>query len=211
MPDVRAMLSEVRGELEVIDRYTVELRTVEETAWGLGLEWRVELARTAPELRIVQRVSNRGTERRYVGIWSLAVFTEGTTLTIPYERTASVPAGYPHAVYVFPWMNLADGRIASDAEGVRLQLRRGPEAGPVKLGLVQKAGRYYAERGGVRWEFTAPYESDALYPEGGANVTVYASPANGVEIMGEGEVMGPLVILDPGQTTTLTQTVRVVE
>ena len=208
---LRGMLSEQPAALEVVDARTIRLRTIELNEWGLRLEWEARIDDTSPELTIRQRIMNEGDTHRYIGVWSIVLFAQGTTFRIPFERSAAVPRGNPNVVAVFPYTNLADARISSTEAQLRLEIREGPETGAVKLGLGEMDGRILVERGGAVLEMTSPYLPDAIYPEGGWNVTVFASPANRPDPAGEAEHMGPLQLLGLKESADLLLTVRLVD
>lgn len=193
----RDMLSEEPAALEVVSDHRIRMRTLAPNAWGLVLEWEVELDATEPRLTIIHRIHNTAELHRQVGIWSVAALSPDTQIRVPFVRSKAVPRGYPNNVAVFPFTDLQDGRISSTEQFLQLDIREGREAGPVKLGLVQPEGRVQVRRGEWLLEFTAPYLPDALYPEGGSNVTLYTSPATSPTTMGEVEHMGPLEIVSP--------------
>jgi hypothetical protein len=208
---VRDMLSEEAAEVGSLDRYEIRMHTLKPNRWGLVLEWVARLEDTVPGIRLIQRIHNRGRETHTLGIWSIAAFSQDTRLRIPFRRSASLSLDHPNEVSVFPYTNLGDGRIRSTREFLEVRLLSGSQPQSIKLGMVQPDGRVQALRQNQVLEMSAPYEVGAQYPEGGANVTVYACPADQPEIFGEAEVVGPLQLLAPGESVQLSIRIRVGE
>ncbi|MGC9449924.1 MAG: hypothetical protein ACP5I4_00635 [Oceanipulchritudo sp.] len=200
---LRDMLSGQPASMEFVSEREIRLKTLNPNEWGLVLEWVVTLEEDRPAITILQRIHNEGEVHRYVGIWSLAAFPADCVFRIPFARSPHVPRDFPNNIAVFPWTDIGDTRISSTREYLQLEIREGQEDGNVKLGLVQPQGRIDVLKQGIVLEFTAPYDPDAEYPEGGSNVTIYASPANRPTTMGEVEHMGPLEVLAPGKAMEL--------
>jgi hypothetical protein len=209
IPALRDMLSEEAADILSHDETEIRMESRQPNRWGLVLEWVARLEDTGSEIQLIQRIHNRGQETHTIGIWSIAAFSQNTRLRIPFVRPASLSLDHPNRISVFTYTNLGDGRILSTPEFLEVNLMRGSQSESIKLGLVQPEGRVQAFRGNQFLEMSAPYEVGALYPEGGANVTVYACPADQADIFGEAEVMGPLQLLEPGKSMELPVRVRV--
>ena len=205
----RAMLSEQPASMEVVSELEIRLKILQPNEWGLVLEWVVTLDADQPSMTILQRIHNEGDTERFLGIWSLAAFPADCTFRVPFVRSSHIPRDFPNAIAVFPWTDIGDGRISSTREYLQLEIREGEEDGNVKLGLVQPQGRIDVLTQGLLLEFTAPHAADAEYPERGSNVTIYASPANRPDTMGEVENMGPLEVLAPGKSMELPVRIRI--
>jgi hypothetical protein len=199
----RAMLSEEAAVFEALGDQEIRLKTVQPNEWDLVLEWVVTLEENSPCLTVLQRIHNVGDTRRYLGIWSLGAFPVDSIFQVPFARSKHLPKDFPNNIAVFPWTDIGDTRISSTREYLQLDVREGDEDGNVKLGLVQPDGCIIVRRDDIQLEFTAPYDPLADYPEGGSNVTIYASPANRPTTMGEVEHMGPLELLAPGESIEL--------
>jgi hypothetical protein len=195
---LRDMLSEEASEVGALDPSEIRMQTFEPNRWGLVLEWVARLEDTGPEIQLTQRIHNHGQETHYLGIWSIAAFSQDTRIRIPFGRPASLSLDHPNRIAVFPYTNIGDGRILSTPEFIEVNLLRGSQSESIKLGMVQSKGRVLALRENQVLEMSAPYEVGTQYPEGGSNVTVFSCPADQADIFGEAEVMGPLQLLEPG-------------
>ena len=205
---IRDMLSEEPAAVLFKDDGEIRMETKEPNPWGLHLEWVARLDPVEGELHLLQRIHNRGSGRLYLGLWTIAAVAPDTVLRIPFDRSPTLGQEHPNQIAVFPYTDLGDARIKTSRKDLQVQIRRGVEAGGIKLGLVQPEGRVQVIRGGSLFEMQSPYESDALYPEGGMNVTVYASGGASENVFGEAEIMGPLQMLEPGETMELPLVVR---
>jgi hypothetical protein len=207
----RDMLSEEAADVRSHEGTKLRMESKAPNRWGLVLEWIAGLEDSAPEMQVIQRIHNRGQETLYLGIWSIAAFSEDTRLRIPFARSDSLLADHPNQIAVFPYTNMGDSRIHSTPDFLQVKIRKGSEGQSIKLGLVQSEGRVLALGSDTVMEMSAPYHADALYPEGGMNVSVYASPADPAGIFGEAEVMGPLQLLEPGESVALSLRIRLAE
>lgn len=205
---LRDLLSESPAVVEVVSENEVRLIQKKKNRIGLRLEWRVRLDPDQPVLEIVHQLHYAGEFPIHVGIWILIAVAPETVLRVPFTRTPNLPSNFPNSIAVFPYTNLADNRISSTKDSVSVAIREGTEAGSLKVGIVQWDGSIDIEQSGLRLQSRVPYDPMATYPEGGSNVTLYASPANRPDAMGEAEHLGPLRILNPGQSIELLQTLR---
>jgi hypothetical protein len=208
---LRDLLSETPGTVERLSNTELRILASSDNRLGLNLEWLVHLGDREPLLEIVHRVHHNGDTPLHIGIWSLIAVAPETVLRVPFSRSPNLPRNSPNDIAVFPFTNLADTRIHSSPESLTVSIRQGVEDGSLKLGLVQWDGRLLVERGAIVLESSVPYDPAALYPEGGSNITLYASPANRPDTMGEGEHVGPLRILKPGQSIEMRQTLRLLD
>lgn len=206
---LRDLVSECPGMVESGYSDDLILKASCENVLGLELEWRVRLNPEKPVLEIVHVLHHHGNLPLHVAAWGLIAVGPGTVLEVPFSRSPNVPITFPNDIAVFPFTTLPDGRISSDKEALRLDIREGTEDGNIKLGLVQRNGLLLIKRGGRVLESRVAYDPAADYPEGGSNITLYASPADSPSPMGEGEHVGPLRILKPGESLELRQTLRV--
>jgi len=211
LPGKRDVLSELPANGEQLDPHTLHFTTGTEESAGLRLEWVAVIDPDEAELTLTQRVHNEGTEAVYAGLWTLLAFDTGITIEIPFDERPYTPGGFPRPVHIFPWSNIGDDRISSDTEAFFLRIEKGDHPQSFKAGMVSHSGKFKVHGFGQVLESTVPYEPTAQYPEGGSNITVYASPGNRDVLMGEGEHMGPLVYLDPGKSMELVQALRMHE
>ena len=206
---VRDMLSEIPAQLEADGDHSLRLWTEPESRHGLWLEWEVRARPDEPVLEITHRIHNTGAEPFHGGIWILAAYEPRTLIEVPFDPRPHIPGNHPHPVYIWPWSDIGDDRIASNDTGFLLDIRRGPYPASFKAGLVIHHGSFRATHAGQAMKSTVAYDPTAHYPEGGANITVYASPGNSDGAMGEGEHVGPLVWLEPEASMEQHQVIRI--
>ncbi|MEX0326301.1 MAG: hypothetical protein AB3N33_09465 [Puniceicoccaceae bacterium] len=205
---LRDSLSEVPAQAMKISEN--EYRFIAEAAnpLGLELEWLVRLDSDNPSLEILHRINNKGEMRPFLSIWSLIALGPGSLIQVPFSRSLNLSKNHPNDLAVFPYTDLSDGRISTSRDGLSLSIREGLESGSVKLGIVQQDGRLLVECHGLDLESIVPFDPMAEYPEGGSNITLYASPANRPDTMGEAEHVGPLRVLNLGESIEMVQTLR---
>jgi hypothetical protein len=206
---VRDMLSEIPGQLEADGDHSLRLWTEPEPGHSLWLEWEVRVRPDEPVLEITHRIHNTGAEPFHGGIWILAAYEPRTLIEVPFDKRPHIPGNYPNPVYIWPWSDIGDDRIASNDTGFLLDIRRGPYPASFKGGLVAHHGTFRATHAGQVMESTVAHDPTAHYPEGGANLTVFASPGNSDGAMGEGEHVGPLVWLEPDASIEQHQVIRI--
>ncbi len=168
-----------------------------ETACVRTIEVRLDPHR--PVLRVRHVVANMGARAIELAPWAITQLPPGGTAILPQPcatpghatRPDRMVALWPYASWDDPRLTVRDGLLAVRGEA-------GPE---FKAGCAVDAGWAAWVRDGValvrRW---VPVPG-AHYPDLGCSAEVFAT-----ERYTELEVLGPLVVLEPGDTTALDET-----
>ena len=205
---VRDTLSEAPAQAEPLSPTAVRLWMPEPNASGLRLEWVAVLDAAEAQLTVTHRVHLEAGPPRHLSVWALAAFDTETVITAPFPRSSAFPATYPVPIHFFRWTNLGDPRLRMTREALVVDLQLRVPAANLKFGLVQPQGVLEAHRGATRARFQVDYDPLGTYPEGGGNLTVFASANPNGRGFGEVEHMSPLFLLKPQETAELVQEIR---
>lgn len=176
---------------------------------GLTLTWTVSIDAETPTITVDHVVTNRSEAVREIAVWSVIGIGPGARLVLPFSQ-AGERASDARALYHFPWSALQDPRISAGADYVQLEIRDDETAAAhIKFGVRQALGSGAALIGDSVLVSHTPLEPDLPYPEGGPNLTVYASPAVNGRAVGELENVGALHLLRPGHSVALRQSLTV--
>lgn len=158
-----------------------------------------------PVLRVRHEVANHGAEPIEAAPWAITQLPPGGTALLPQPsarpghatRPDRIVVLWPYASWDDPRLAVRDGLVA--VRGVPgSELHAGPE---LKVGCAVDAGWAAWVRDGValvrRWN---PVPG-AAYPDRGCSAEVFAT-----ERYTELEVLGPLAVLEPGDTAVLDET-----
>jgi hypothetical protein len=195
------------GEIAVLDEHTIQLTSAISPIFSLQLEWVIRMDPQQPRLALEYRLANRGEATRSIGIWPLFGLGTGARILLPLQAAGDRPEN-PRPLFHYAFSKTIDPRFDLTADYLQLHVRRGGEDASIKLGVIHDAGIGGAIVGDTVLVSQVPYESDLPHPEGGPNLSVYASPASGRQPFGELEHMGPLHQLDPGEVVLLRQSVH---
>jgi hypothetical protein len=141
-------------------------------------------------------VVNTGGATTICAPWAITVVRLGGTIIVPLARDEHDADRFvPDQRWSFwPYASPADARVEQGARCLRL--RAEASAGPpFKIGIEHRQGWVGYLRGG-RCFIKAFIRREATYPDGGANLEIYLGN-RGAEI----ESLGPLIALEPGDTT----------
>jgi hypothetical protein len=202
---IRDILSRNGAAIERISSEELRISTGHDNLLGIQLEWIVRLEKGSPVLEITHRFHNHGDVPHYVSIWSILSVAPEAVMGVPFSSAPGRSSNHPNFIAVYPYTNLADQRITSSRDSLKVLVREGVEAHSLKIGLVQKEGKLFIEKGDIRLCSSVAYDPGSCYPEGGSNITLFSSPANRTDTMGEAEHLSPLQELRPGKSMEMTQ------
>lgn len=205
----RDALASLGGSIEP-DGCGLRVRTPATPALGLALEWTVSLHPRDPEVTVEHLVRNEGDVTRQVAIWPVIGVAAPARLVLPFRQVGS-RARDTRVLYHYPWSTLRDDRISAATDHVQLELSDRSGDAHIKFGVFQATGAGGALIGDSVLVSTTPVESGRTYPEGGPNLTVYASPVVAGRAFGELENVGALHHLRSGESTSLRQVLSIEE
>lgn len=154
----------------------------------------------APCANIRHTVRNTGTETLELAPWALSVMRAGGLEIIPLPPLGEHPRDLlPNRnLVVWPYTDLSDPRWHFGREFITL--RQAENLPPAKLGLAHREKWVAYITGDSLFVKILAHEEGATYPDGGCNFETFT---NGEML--EIESLGPLVHLEPGAETTLTE------
>jgi hypothetical protein len=205
----RDALASLEGSIEP-DGGGLRVRIPAPPALGLALEWAVSLHPREPELTVDHLVRNEGDATREVAIWPVIGIAAPARLVLPFRQVGS-RARDTRVLYHFPWSTLRDERISAGTDHVQLEITDVAGDAHVKFGVFQATGSGGALIGDSVLVSTTPLEPGRTYPEGGPNLTVYASPVVAGKAFGELENVGALHRLGRNESTSLRQVLSIEE
>lgn len=188
----------------------LRVRTPAAPALGLALEWVVSLHPREPTLTVDHLIRNEGNETRRVAIWPVIGVAAPARLVLPFRQVGS-RARDTRVLYHYPWSTLRDDRISAGTDHVQLELSDRAGDAHIKFGVFQATGSGGALIGDSVLVSTTPLEPGRTYPEGGPNLTVYASPVVDGTAFGELENVGAVHHLRTGESTQLRQVLTIEE
>lgn len=186
----------------------VRVRTPAAPALGLALEWTVSLHPREPRLSVDHLVRNEGDETREVAIWPVIGVAAPARLVLPFRQVGS-RARDTRVLYHYPWSTLRDERISAGTDHVELGISDRVGDAHIKFGVFQASGAGAVLIGEDVLVSTTPLEPGGTYPEGGPNLTVYASPVVAGSAFGELENVGALHRLGRNESTSLHQVLSI--
>ncbi len=176
---------------------------------GFTLSWTVSIDTESATVTVDHRVANRGAAAREIAVWPVIGIAPGARLVLPFSQEGD-RATDARRLYHFPWSALQDPRISAGTDHVQLEIRDdGADAAHIKFGVHQPTGSGAALIGDSVLVTHTEFEPGLQYPEGGPNLTVYASPAVPGTAVGELENVGALHLLRPDDSVTLRQSLTV--
>lgn len=199
----RDALASLEGSIEP-DGGVLRVRTPAAPALGIALEWAVSLHPRG--LTVDHLVRNEGDGTRQVAIWPVIGIAAPARLVLPF-RQVGPRARDTRVLYHFPWSTLRDDRISAGTDHIQLELSDGDAH--IKFGVFQATGSGGALIDDSVLVSTTPVEPGRTYPEGGPNLTVYASPVVAGRAFGELENVGALHHLQRGESTSLRQVLSI--
>lgn len=178
------------------------LRQSVEPSTGIQKSWRMSLDPARPVVCLAHTLTNRSPWSVELAPWVLTVLAPGGRAIIPQEEFR------PHPDYLLParlvvlwhYTDMSDPRWTWGRRYIQLRqdLSRPTKQ---KIGVLNKQGWAACVMGAEALvKRIAPFDPAAAYPDMGCNVETFTND----EIL-ELETLGPLVRLEPGASTTLSE------
>jgi len=171
---------------------------------GLQLSMEISLDDKRPVMQIRHGFKNLKKKTRKLAAWGLTVLPHGGVGVIPWrsqERDV-------RQLLMWHYTDGADPAIIVGQNALGVDCRIKPHTSPLKVGTHTNEGWVAALFDHMAIKCSSPYEPGAEYPESGANITAYRTPAQMRYAFFEIEVVGPLCDVAPGQTLYLDHTVE---
>ena len=161
----------------------------------------IHLAETGSHVKLHHAITNEGTTPITLATWALTVMAPGGTEIIPQPPLGEHPRDLlPNRTLVlWPYTDLTDPRWKLGRSYFLLQQEGGGK--PTKLGLAHSEKWIAYLLGDQLFIKTFELQQDAIYPDGGCNFETFTNPD-----MLEIESLGPLVTLQPGESTSHDET-----
>ena len=188
---------------------TAHITPPAETEYGVQKKMELTLDPKGTRVEIVLRVTNIGKEATELAPWGPTVMAAGGTEIIPlppkknhpgHPSNAKSPADFApnQELILWPYFDFADGRWLFGKKYIFL--RQDVNQGPTKIGLAHRMGWVAYLNSGVLFAKRFDYRDGAVYPDLGTRYQTFSN-----EDMLEMETVGELVLLQPGQTASLTE------
>lgn len=189
-------------DYEIVGNDSIRLTQSVEPATHIQKEMVVKLESTGTAVTVTQRLTNKGQWPVELAPWGLTIMNGGGVTIFPNEPYI------PHSERLLParpmvlwhYTDMSDPRWHFGKKYVRLHTDD-KLTEPQKVGVANKQGWAAYLRNGVLFVTRFPYIEGATYPDHGCNFETYTA-GNFMEI----ETLGPMVKLEPGQSTTHIET-----
>jgi len=161
----------------------------------------VTLAANGSRVDLLHAITNEGSSPITLATWALTVMAPGGTEIIPQPQLGEHPRDLlpNRTIVLWPYTDLTDTRWKLGRSHFLLQQRTG--GAPTKLGLAHSEGWVAYLLGDELFVKTFPLAEGAAYPDGGCNFETFTN-GDMLEI----ESLGPLVTLQPGESTSHPET-----
>ena len=170
-----------------------------------GVQKQLEISMAAGEnlVTIVHRLTNIGPWDIELAPWALTVMAPGGTCIIP------LPEKRPHTevltpefpLVLWPYTDMADSRLHFGRR--YFTFSQDSAKGPTKFGMALQLGWTAYHLNGDLFVKNFDYDPCATYPDYGCNFETFSN-----EEMLEVESLGPLTLLEPGETIEHVETWR---
>ena len=194
-PEVPEITYEPDDQPVAVDVSPTRLQVAQASDGRVDIAKALSVALRDSGVEVVHRITNRGATPKTLAPWAITQLPVGGTAVIPLSRDNADPDGLqPNAeIVLWPYTGVAD---TSFEIADRYLLVGGSRAEPTKVGTrLDRGWMAYVNEGlaFVKWSDHLP---SAAYPDRGASAQCYSGP-DFVEL----ETLGPLVSLEPGEST----------
>ena len=192
-------------ECEQSGDFLLRLTPPPEQENGIQKELEIVMSADANLVTLTHRLTNVGPWGIELAPWALTVMAPGGMAIMP------LPDKRPHTEVLTPDMplvlwsytDLTDSRLRLGKRYITLTQDGGK--GPTKIGLGQPLGWAAYLNHGMLFVKYFDYEPNALYPDFGCNFETYTN-----EEMLEVESLGPMSVLEPGESIEHDETWRLI-
>lgn len=182
-----------------------------EKQYGIQKELDLQLDATGSKVHVTHRISNTGKKQTLLAPWALSVMAPGGLEIIPLpanrphpgsaENATSAADFAPHLNLTFwSYFKFTDERVKFGEKYITLRQDRKAK-GPIKFGLLHLLGWVAYLNDGTLFVKHIPSQKNQVYPDRGVNYETFTNAD-----MLEMESLGPLTALNPGDSTTHTET-----
>jgi hypothetical protein len=179
--------------------------------YGLQKSMTVRLAPRGRRVTVLHTIKNIGDRPTTLAAWALTVLAPGGIEIIPLPPKKPHPGAVSKAqsprdfapnqhLSLWPYFDFRDSRWKFGSKYITLKQEARKGKGPTKIGLAHQMSWIAYLNQGTLFVKHFTYEDGKTYPDGGCNFETFTN-----EEMLEMETLGPLVNLEPGQTTELTE------
>jgi len=189
---------------EKLGDYGVQLTQKPEDDNGIQKEIDITMAADANLVTLTHRLTNISPWAIELAPWALTVTDAGGMLIVP------LPARRPHTevltpafpLVLWPYTDMTDSRLNFGSR--YFTLAQDKAKGPTKFGMALELGWAAALVHGMLFVKYFDFDPNALYPDSGCNFETFTN-----EEMLEVESLGPLTVLEPGDTVEHDETWRI--
>jgi hypothetical protein len=184
-------------QVELVGSDGIRLIQPTEKATGIEKEMFVKLSPKNSHVIVSMKLTNKGLWPVELAPWGLTIMNGGGTTIFPHEPYIShdeklLPA---RPLVLWHYTDMSDPRWTWGKRFVRLKTDA-TRSEPQKVGAANKQGWAAYFRNGTLFVKRFPYVEGAKYPDYGCNFETYTA-GDFMEV----ETLGPLVTLEPGQST----------
>ena len=186
-PDNEQLQVEVEGNT---------LRLIQPTESTTGMQKTIEVALAEDHVQVAHTLTSEGLWALELAPWALSVMAVRSVALIPQPRGDPEALLANRVLMLWPYTDMTDPRVHWGRKFILL--RQDPAiAAPIKLGLSADDGWCACLCGDTLFLKCFDYFVDAFYPDNGCTVESYTN-----DRFLELETLGPLVYLEPGDSTT---------
>jgi len=159
---------------------------------GIQKSMAITMTADSSEIEIVHRITNLGKWEIELAPWAITMLAPGGTAILPITGpdTGKLPN---RNLVMWPYTNMGDPRLTFSRDCILVKQQT--ESKPLKLGYFNDSGfAVYFNKNQAFFKYFDVNEAD--YPDSGCNFEMYTD-ANFLE----SETLGPLELLEPGETT----------
>lgn len=188
---------------EVLGDYGVRLMQAPEQANGIQKEMEITMAAEENLVTLSHRLTNTGPWEIVLAPWALTVMDAGGIAIVPLppkrSHTEVLVPEFP--LVIWPYLDFADSRLHLGSRYITLAQDRAK--GPTKYGMASSLGWAGYLVHGTLFVKYFDFDPCAEYPDFGCNFETFTN-----EEMLEVESLGPLTLLQPGETLEHVETWR---
>jgi len=196
-------LDNVPVQLEEIGDFGVRLTPEPEIANGIQKQMEITMAAGENLVTVTHRLTNIGPWAIELAPWALSVMDAGGKAIVPLpeklSHTEVLTPAFP--LVLWPYTDMTDSRLHFGSR--YFTLSQDATKGPTKFGMALELGWAAYQVHGVLFVKYFDFDPCAVYPDYGCNFETFTN-----EEFLEVESLGPLTLLEPGETVEHDETWR---